>query len=78
MLDPANGEVLLTVGNATPADLLAVLDEMRLAQQKWAKVSPRDRAEILRKSFDLMVQRADEIALLMTLESGKTILEARN
>lgn len=78
VLDPANGEVLLTVGNATPADLLAVLGEMKLAQQKWAKVSPRDRAEILRKSFDLMVQRADEIALLMTLESGKTILEARN
>lgn len=78
VLDPANGEVLLTVGNATGADLLAVLDEMRLAQQKWAKVSPRNRAEILRKSFDLMVQRADEIALLMTLESGKTILEARN
>jgi succinate-semialdehyde dehydrogenase/glutarate-semialdehyde dehydrogenase len=76
--DPANGEVLLTVGNATPEDLLAVLDKMHLAQQKWAKVPPRDRAEILRKSFDLMVQRADDIALLMTLESGKTLIEARN
>lgn len=76
--DPANGEVLLTVGNATAGDLLAVLDKMHLAQKKWAKVSPRDRAEILRKSFDLMVQRADEIALLMTLESGKTLIEARN
>ncbi|MGA1329531.1 MAG: aldehyde dehydrogenase family protein, partial [Candidatus Nanopelagicales bacterium] len=76
--DPANGEVLLTVGNATGADLLAVLDEMHLAQQKWAKVSPRERAEILRRSFDLMVERADDIALLMTLESGKTLVEARN
>ncbi len=76
--DPANGEVLLTVGNATGADLLAVLDEMHLAQQKWAKVSPRERAEILSRSFDLMVERADDIALLMTLESGKTLVEARN
>lgn len=75
--DPANGEVLATIGNATSADLLAVLDTASAAQRAWAKRPSRERAEILRRSFDLMIERCDEIALIMTLESGKTIAEAR-
>ena len=75
--DPANGEVLTTIGNATSADLLAVLDTASAAQRAWAKRPSRERAEILRRSFDLMIERCDEIALIMTLESGKTIAEAR-
>jgi succinate-semialdehyde dehydrogenase/glutarate-semialdehyde dehydrogenase len=75
--DPSTGEVLLTIADATPADGAAALDAAAAAQRSWAKTAPRVRAEILRSAFELLTARADDFALLMTLEMGKPIAEAR-
>ncbi|GAA1354446.1 NAD-dependent succinate-semialdehyde dehydrogenase [Falsarthrobacter nasiphocae] len=75
--DPATGEVLLTIASASPKDGQAALDAACSVQESWARTAPRERAEILRKAFDLLQERADDFALLMTLEMGKPLAEAR-
>ncbi|WP_112248392.1 NAD-dependent succinate-semialdehyde dehydrogenase [Kribbella monticola] len=75
--DPATGETLCSVADASPADGLAALDAAVAAQAEWAATPPRDRGEILRRSFELMTARADELALLMTLEMGKPVAESK-
>lgn len=75
--DPATGEVLTEVADATVADGKAALDAAVAAQRDWAKVPPRDRGEILRAAFERLTERADEFAMLMTLEMGKTLAESR-
>ena len=75
--DPATGEVLVTLASATSEDALAALDAAHAAQVSWARTAPRQRAEILRRGFDLITARAEDFALLMTLEMGKPLPEAR-
>ena len=75
--DPATGARLTTCADATPEDGLAALAAAHDAQASWAKVAPRDRSEILRSAFEVLTSRADDFALLMTLEMGKTVAEAR-
>ncbi|MFM6967012.1 MAG: NAD-dependent succinate-semialdehyde dehydrogenase [Rhodoluna sp.] len=75
--DPATGKVLLEIANATGADGLAALTAADEAQAKWARVAPRERAEILRRTFDLVRERSEEFATLISLEMGKPIAEAR-
>ncbi|KQV06386.1 NAD-dependent succinate-semialdehyde dehydrogenase [Leifsonia sp. Root112D2] len=77
VLDPSNGEVLLSVADATPADGLAALDAAASAQRDWARTAPRARGEILRGAFEAVTARADAFALLMTLEMGKTLAESK-
>ncbi|MEU6642136.1 NAD-dependent succinate-semialdehyde dehydrogenase [Saccharomonospora sp. NPDC046836] len=75
--DPATGEVLCEVADASPADGLAALDAAVAAQADWSAHPPRERGEILRRAFDALMARQDELALLMTLEMGKPLAEAR-
>jgi succinate-semialdehyde dehydrogenase/glutarate-semialdehyde dehydrogenase len=75
--DPSNGEVLCEVGDATPADAVAALDAAHDTQPSWAATAPRERGEILRRGFELMTERADDLALLMTLEMGKPLAESK-
>ncbi|MDQ2737852.1 MAG: aldehyde dehydrogenase family protein, partial [Actinomycetota bacterium] len=75
--DPSNGEILAEVADATPAQGMLALDAAVAAQKGWARTDPRARAEILRKAFELLVQRTEEFALLMTLEMGKPLAESR-
>jgi succinate-semialdehyde dehydrogenase/glutarate-semialdehyde dehydrogenase len=75
--DPSNGETLVEVADATPAQGMAALDAAVAAQQQWAATDPRVRGEVLRKAFELLTARADDFALLMTLEMGKPLAEAR-
>ena len=75
--DPANGEILTDVGKASLDDLDAALSAAEAAQKKWAKEPSRVRSNVLRKAFDLMVEQVDELALIMTLENGKTIADAK-
>jgi succinate-semialdehyde dehydrogenase / glutarate-semialdehyde dehydrogenase len=75
--DPATGEVLTEVADATPKDGLAALDAAVAAQAEWAAHPPRERGEILRRAFEALNDRADELALLMTLEMGKPVAESR-
>lgn len=75
--DPATGKVLLSIADAGPEDGMAALDAACAAQEAWAKVPPRKRSEILRRAFELVTARAEDFALLMTLEMGKPLAEAR-
>ncbi|WP_067478934.1 NAD-dependent succinate-semialdehyde dehydrogenase [Nocardia amamiensis] len=76
--NPATGEVLTQVADATPEDALRALDAAVAVQQEWAATSARERGEILRKVFERITARAEEFALLMTLEMGKALPESRN
>jgi succinate-semialdehyde dehydrogenase/glutarate-semialdehyde dehydrogenase len=75
--DPSTGEVLCDVADAGPADALAALDAAAAAQPSWAKCPPRERSEILRRAFEQLIARSDELALLMTLEMGKPLAESK-
>jgi succinate-semialdehyde dehydrogenase/glutarate-semialdehyde dehydrogenase len=75
--DPATGETLVEVADATAEDGLAALDAAVAAQAGWAAHPPRERGEILRRSFEAINARADELALLMTLEMGKPLAESK-
>jgi len=74
--DPSTGEVLTRVADATPADGVRALDAAVAAAAGWAATAPRVRSEILRRAFDLLQERKEEFALLMTLEMGKPLAEA--
>ncbi|WAC65208.1 NAD-dependent succinate-semialdehyde dehydrogenase [Agrococcus sp. SL85] len=75
--DPATGEVIKTIANGSVADGVRALDAAVAAQEDWARTPARVRGEILRKAFDLLQERKEEFALLMTLEMGKPLAEAR-
>jgi succinate-semialdehyde dehydrogenase/glutarate-semialdehyde dehydrogenase len=75
--DPATGEVLTAVADASPADGIRALDAAVDAAEAWAATEPRARGEILRRAFELLHQRAEDFALLMTLEMGKPLAESR-
>jgi len=77
VLDPSTGACLVEVANAAPADGLAALDAAAATQSSWAATAPRERGEILRRAFELMHERLDDLALLMTLEMGKPVAESR-
>ncbi len=74
--DPATGEVLTSVADASVEDGRAALDAAVAAQAGWAATAPRDRGEILRAAFEAVTARADDFALLMTLEMGKPLAES--
>ncbi len=75
--DPSTGETLVSVADATVADGAAALDAAVAARADWAATAPRERGEILRRAFVAITARAEEFALLMTLEMGKPLAEAR-
>ena len=75
--DPATGKILKSIADASAEDGMAAMDAAAAAQDAWAKVPARERGEILRRSFELVTDRADSFALLMTLEMGKPLAEAR-
>jgi succinate-semialdehyde dehydrogenase/glutarate-semialdehyde dehydrogenase len=76
--DPSTGEVLAQVADSSPADALRALDAAVAAGPEWAAHPPRERGEILRRTFETIISRADELALLMTLEMGKPLVESRS
>ncbi len=75
--DPSTGEALCEVADATSEDAMAALNAACAAQADWAAVAPRERGEILRRAYEAVTARADELALLMTLEMGKPVAESR-
>ena len=76
VLNPATDEVLTPVANATAADALAALDAACAVQHEWAATPARERGEILRSVFETIIERAEDIATLMTLEMGKVFAES--
>jgi len=75
--DPATGNIIAEVADASPEQGIEALDAAVAASADWAATDPRVRGEILRKAFELLVERSEDIALLMTLEMGKPLAEAR-
>ncbi len=75
--DPATGDALCEVADASVDDARAALDAAVEAGPEWASHPPRERGEILRRAFEAIIDRADELALLMTLEMGKPIAESK-
>jgi succinate-semialdehyde dehydrogenase/glutarate-semialdehyde dehydrogenase len=75
--DPATGETIAEVADATPDDALSALAAAHEKQPEWGEHSPRERGEILRRAYELMMERVDDLALLMTLEMGKSVAESK-
>src|SRR5690349_20896411 len=75
--DPATGEALISVADGTPEDAKAALDACCAVQAEWAANPPRERGEILRRAFEALTARADDLALIMTLEMGKPLAESK-
>jgi succinate-semialdehyde dehydrogenase/glutarate-semialdehyde dehydrogenase len=76
--DPATEEALCEVADATPEDAEAALDAACEMQREWGDTAPNERGEILWKAFEKLNERADELALLMTLEMGKPVAESKS
>src|SRR3954451_16681452 len=75
--EPSTGQSLCEVADATADHAAAALASAVAAQESWAGTPPRERGEILRRTFQLMNERVDDLALLLTLEMGKPLAEAK-
>ena len=75
--DPSTSESLVEIADATPDDATAALDAAVAVQDEWAVHPPRERGEILRRAWEAITERVDELALLMTLEMGKPLAESK-
>src|SRR5215203_26615 len=75
--DPATGASLCDVADGDGTDAIAALDSAVSAQEAWAAHPPRERGEILRRTYELLTERTDDLALLMTLEMGKPVDDSR-
>lgn len=76
VIDPATEEVLANVGLAGTTEADAALDSAHAAQQVWAAIAPRERGEVLRRTFEAMRAREDDLAELIVLENGKAFADA--
>ena len=77
VINPATEEVIATVADGGPDDARRAIEAAGRAQPEWARTAPRERSEILRRAFDLVMARQDELALIMTSEMGKPLAEAK-
>ncbi len=75
--DPATGETICEIADAAPEDAQAAIDAAASAQGEWARSAPNERSEILWRAFELIHERIDDLALLMTLEMGKSVTESK-
>ncbi|AMV48290.1 aldehyde dehydrogenase family protein [Paraburkholderia caribensis] len=77
VFNPATGEVIGQVPHASRADLQRTVDASVHAFEQWRHVTPQERVKVLRKAGDLLRERVEDIARLMTLEQGKPLAESR-
>ena len=77
VLDPATGDVIASVADGSLEDAAAAVDAAAAAGPEWAATAPRQRSEVLRRAFELMTERADELAKLISLENGKALVDAK-
>ena len=75
--NPATGTVIATLPNQTGGEALAMIDRASAALPAWQALPAKQRANLLRRWFDLINQNQDALALLMTLEQGKPLAEAK-
>jgi len=77
VLDPSYGTPIVEAPRAGADDVRAAVNAAAKAQPLWAAQPPRERGEVLRRTFELMLQRREELAQLMTLEMGKSLNDSR-
>jgi succinate-semialdehyde dehydrogenase/glutarate-semialdehyde dehydrogenase len=77
VIDPSTEAVIAAVPDATLADAAAAVEAAARAAESWRETPPRKRSEILRRCFELMVERSETIARLISLENGKALRDAR-
>jgi succinate-semialdehyde dehydrogenase / glutarate-semialdehyde dehydrogenase len=77
VLDPATGAVITTVAAGSVSDATDAVDAAAGAAGEWAATAPRERAEILRRAFELMTEQGEQLARLISLENGKALQDAR-
>jgi succinate-semialdehyde dehydrogenase / glutarate-semialdehyde dehydrogenase len=77
VLDPATGDVIASVADGDVSSAEAAVDAAAAALPDWAATAPRQRSEILRRAFELMTDRADDLAKLVSLENGKALTDAK-
>lgn len=77
VLNPATGDLITTVADGSAADAAEAIKVAGDTQESWAATPPRERAEILRRAFELLIERADDIAAVMTAEMGKPFAESK-
>lgn len=75
--NPATGETIATLADGGERDALDAIEVAAARQKEWAATPARERSEILRRAYELLVERTDEVAALMTAEMGKPLGEAR-
>ena len=77
VIDPATEKKVASVASATPEDAIAAVDAAHAAFEGWAAKKPRERGEILRKAFELIIRDAERLAKLITVENGKALSDSR-
>ncbi|MCW2599699.1 MAG: NAD-dependent succinate-semialdehyde dehydrogenase [Frankiales bacterium] len=77
VLDPATGDLLVSVADGSVTDAGHAVDAAAAAAGEWAATAPRVRGEILRRAFELMTAQAEDLARLISLENGKALPDAR-
>jgi succinate-semialdehyde dehydrogenase/glutarate-semialdehyde dehydrogenase len=77
VINPANGEVIGTIPRLGPADTRRAIEAAERALPEWRARTAKERAQILRKWFDLMMANQEDLAVLMTVEQGKPLAESR-
>jgi len=75
--DPSTAQALVAVADASPDDAAAALAAAAAAQELWAATPPRVRGELLRKAYEAVLARVDDFALLISMEMGKSLPEAK-
>ena len=77
VIDPATENVITTVASASVEDAKTAVDAAEGAFEGWAGRKPRERAEILRKAYEVIMAQAERLAKLITLENGKALSDSR-
>ena len=77
VLNPARGDVLAKVANLSRAQVAGAIAQAETAQKDWASWTGKERAAVLRKWFDLMMQNQDDLGTILTAEQGKPLAEAK-
>src|SRR6478672_3322012 len=77
VVDPATEEVIADVAGGDVDTAVAALDTAHLAMEQWSAQSPRERSDVLRRAYELMISRTEALAQLIVLENGKALTDAR-
>jgi succinate-semialdehyde dehydrogenase/glutarate-semialdehyde dehydrogenase len=77
VVNPATEEVVASVADGGPEDARRAIEVAGRVQKEWAATAPRERGEILRRAYELLMARQEDLALIMTTEMGKPLFEAR-